>query len=340
MVLERNQIKFQPGNCLNLKKPFPRECRKCIESCPHSAINDKKEIAHDKCTECGVCMAVCPSDGFVDRDMDNLGKYLLGDKEIILNCPLAEPLGYEISCLGMLDKDVWLTLLLRAESKDVKILTGDCSQCHDRKACSVSVNFLKELLEVHPNQTNLKIEMNPANEILSDENNSNSKNKNSIINIREKGKGALQRILLQADEGPYHMPKSRQWFTQALGLHSNKNIPIKALRVSEKCTSCGVCSKICPQNALEQEQKEQNIKLKYEPKKCVQCARCVDICGPGAIKLEYVSLNNKLFNGKILINESVARFCTKCGKQIFHINEPQLCMPCASKDPSLKGVLY
>ncbi len=350
MVLNNNQILFHSGNCLNLKKPYPRECRLCIQFCPHDAINEKKEINKEKCTECGVCMNVCPSDGFVDKDMDNLGQYLFESEKIILNCPIAQAEGYEIACLGMLDRDAWTTIMLLADSKEVKILTGDCGNCDDRQACAVSVASLKELLQAWPNHPQIKIEIAPAtieSEIQAATSQNDKKDaKNSLIQAREllslrQGKAKIKSLLpgIEAEE-TYHTPKTRQWFAEALKNNPEKKIPYKAIKADEKCTSCGVCAKICPQGALEQVQKDGKIRLIYEPAKCVQCDRCVDICGPKALRFEYVDFSHRFLTGKILLIETVARFCTKCGKQIFHNIEPQLCMPCAAKDPNLKGILY
>lgn len=350
MALLNKQILFHPGNCLNLKKPYPRECRQCLIFCPHEAVSENKDIIRDKCTECGVCMAVCPSDGLVDRDMDKLGKYLFESQEIILNCPLAEPHGYEIACLGMLDRDAWTTLMLLADSREVKILTGDCGNCDDRTACAVSVATLKELLQARKESPALKIEVLPAqnpdnNEKIETKENEikgiEKKRDGTAISWREQGKEKLKTWLpgIEAEE-TYNIPKTRQWFAKALEKNPDKKIPYKAVKVNENCTACGVCAKICPQDALQQIQKDGKIRLIYEPMKCVQCSRCVDICGPKALRFEYVDFSHKYLTGKILINETVPRHCTKCGKLIFHSIEPQLCMACASKNPELKGVLY
>jgi Fe-S-cluster-containing hydrogenase component 2 len=347
MIFNKKQILFHPGNCLNLKKPYARECRQCLLFCPHEAINEKKDILRDKCTECGVCMAVCPSDGLVDRDMNRLGKYLFGDGKITLNCPLAEPLGYEIACLGMLDRDAWTTLILLADSREVEILTGDCGSCDDRPACVVSVAFLKELLQAQSESPQFKIKVFPAqgdsNKEGGKENNldSNKKKVEPRLSLRQQGKDKIKDLFpaIEAEE-TYNIPKTRQWFAQALSLNPEKKIPYKAIKANEKCTSCGVCAKICPQDALQQVQRDGKIRLIYEPLKCVQCSRCVDICGPGALKFEYVDFSHKFLTGKILLIETFAKYCAKCGKQIFHNIEPQLCMACASKDSSLKGILY
>jgi len=60
----------------------------------------------------------------------------------------------------------------------------------------------------------------------------------------------------------------------------------------EKCISCGLCAKICPNKAIEMIEAPSEYKEKYPknyPKidlgKCCFCALCQDICPTGAIKL-------------------------------------------------------
>lgn len=289
-------------------------------------------------------MSVCPSDGIIDRNMDSLGNHLFKGDNIIINCPMAEPLGFEISCLGMLDRDAWFSLLLLGELKEVRIITGDCSKCPDVKACATSINVLKEILEANPKLVNMKIDIFPfSQETANNVNEVDKKAKSeALLNLRTKSREKFRSILtnLGQKNQSYKIPKSREWFAQSLALIPDRKIQYKALLADENCTGCGVCSKICPQQALEQTEKDGKIRLIYEPYNCVQCARCVDICGTKALKLDYVNFSDKLLNGKILINETEARTCSKCGKPIFHKKEPQLCIPCAAKDPELKGVLY
>ena len=139
------QIVYHNGNCLNTKKTFVRPCRLCTDACPHQAISEYRQFDTKRCTECGACMAVCPSDGFADQTLDHLRGYLFSEeKDLVLNCPLAVPRGYEISCLGMLDRDAWLVLLLLAAAKPVTIMTGKCGDCPDCLACEASVQrFVK-----------------------------------------------------------------------------------------------------------------------------------------------------------------------------------------------------
>ena len=363
MILDKCSIIFHAGNCLNVKMPYPKQCRDCLLNCPHDAISEKMEIDNKKCTECGACMSVCPSDGFVDKKIDDLRDYLFNSEEIVLNCPQAKSLGYEISCIGMLDKDAWIVLMLLAEQKKVSILTGDCGKCDDRQACVISVSKIKEIKNEWPDHPKINIQVMPdlddrekvptVNDLGKvvdhckeygkgkGEEDKEFSRREAFLGLRKNGKEKVKSFLpsIVAEE-IYPITKTRQWLSDVLKNSPDKKIPFKALKANDKCTNCGVCAKICPQKALSLVQKDGKIRLIYEALKCVQCNRCVDICGPEALKFDVIPLSYKFFTGKILLRESVPRYCSKCGRQIFHNAEPRLCMACAAKDPSLKGKLY
>ena len=60
----------------------------------------------------------------------------------------------------------------------------------------------------------------------------------------------------------------------------------------EKCISCGLCSRICPNRAIEMVPAPEEYKDKYPKKypkidlgKCCFCGLCQDICAKGSITL-------------------------------------------------------
>lgn len=330
-----NDILFHYGNCLNHKKPFSRKCTLCIQNCPHGAINELREINLEKCTECGICTAICPSDGFVYRDMKSFYRYLFYSQEIILNCPLAEALGYEIPCLGMLDSDAWTTLLIQTNNMEIKILTGDCTNCYDKKAGLASKRILEEINQRWPKHPTIKIEDLPVKG-----NSSESLNVNPLkisdsekrVGLREQGREKLKMLFPAiAAEETYDIPTTRQWLKEALEQDFEKRVPYYGLVAGDDCTGCGICVKICPQNALTQIPKDSTNLLIYEPLKCVQCSRCVETCGPKALRFDYLSFSYKFLTGRILLIESLVTYCKACGKQLFFRNENELCTVCASK---------
>jgi len=351
------QMVYHNGNCLNTKKPFARACKLCIEICPHQAILADRQLNTKLCTECGACMAVCPSDGFVDRTMNQLHDYLFEGNDIVLNCPQAIPRGFEIPCLGILNRDAWMLLILLAEEKSVTIMTGVCAQCEDRKACATSVQAFKQVHVDWPDHAAIHIQVRPDEEDAEPATKESLKpavTRNTLTGWKQKSRDKLEEWLPNlAAEDTYNVPKYRQWLIEALEKTKGGKIPFYALTVADLCTSCGVCAAICPQDALKKQQekntlqsvedpaKEEKIvslRLILEPQKCVQCGRCVEICRPLALSLSLKPMSHRLLTGKILIHEGSPRYCSKCGKRIFDHND--LCLACSTVDPDRRSFFF
>lgn len=354
------QMVYHNGNCLNTKKPYANTCRLCIDVCPYQAISEYRQLDTKKCSECGACMAVCPSDGFVDLMLDKFHEYLNTAEDIRLNCPKAVPLGFEIPCLGMFDRDGWTTLMLWAKKKPVTIATGVCATCEDCSACAASVQAFKQVHSSWPDHAEVHIQVQP-DEGLDDErkmvNTDNPKPTNrgySDKNWRQKSLKKVEEWLpnLTADQ-TYIIPKARQGLMQVLEKYTEEKIPFRALSVSDLCTNCGVCAAICPQGALqkteewdkdpkakesEQEDKILSLRLILEPQKCVHCNRCLEVCRSEALTFKIKMLNYRLLAGKVLIHEGSPLYCKKCGKRIFDHSE--LCLVCSTSDPDARGSFF
>lgn len=300
-------------------------------------------------------MAVCPSDGFVDHSIDKLYNYLLESEEIVLNCPKAIPRGFEIPCLGIFDRDSWMTLMLLAKEKTASIITGVCSECEDRQACASSVETFKKVHADWPEHPTVRIKVQPDQESAVKLEQIPLKGFNTVgqkdseLGWRQKTFKKIEDWLpSMAEDETYQIPKSREWFIEVFKNSTEERIPFHALTVdSDLCTDCGVCAAICPQGALQklekfdpiqdQTKEEQIISLRliFEPQKCVQCHRCVETCRSKALIFNYKPLSHRLLTGRILVHEGRPRYCTRCGKRIF--DKGELCLVCATSDPNGRG---
>jgi len=332
------QIVYNHDNCLNNKKEFVNLCRLCINSCPHQAISVYHELDAKRCTECGICMAVCPSDGFVYRDSDKLYEYIKNSEKIVLNCPQAIPAGHEIPCLGILDRDLWMTLMLYAREKEVTIFTGVCADCPDKKACGMSVQIFKELhntWKAHP-PVWIKVVVDDGNCESAMKEPMSEQTQNEKKGWRDIGREKFEAMLAGNTSGEtYLIPKTRQfleetWKSRRSGIEV---LPIPALNMSESCTNCGECPEICPQGALTKKENKEQLTLIYEPVKCVRCQRCISICRSKALSMESKLLSYRLLVGKVLLHQGKRRFCSRCDKEVFDNLEPPLCIACATNDP-------
>ncbi len=335
------QIVYNHDNYLNTKKAFVNLCRLCIDSCPHQAISVYRELDAKRCTECGICMAVCPSDGFVYRNSDKLYEYLQHSEKLVLNCPQAIPAGHEIPCLGIFDRDLWMTLMLYAQEKELTIFTGVCADCPDKEACGKSVQIFKEVHNTWKDHPPVWIK------VASDDGNSESAIRETVSvqtqNVkkgwRDIGRDKFEAMLpgIISSE-TYHIPKSRQFLGETWKSRKSRKsgieiLPIPALNVGESCINCGECPEICPQGALTKKENKEQLTLIYEPIKCVHCQRCVNICRSKALSLESKSLSYRLLAGKVLLHQGKRQFCSRCGKQVFDNLQPPLCIACVTSDP-------
>ena len=75
------------------------------------------------------------------------------------------------------------------------------------------------------------------------------------------------------------------------------------IKYSEKCSGCGACRMICPQEAIELIKDEWEFEYpKIDVKKCIGCGTCVSMCPVEAISFDE--------NGRAKINKDI---CIKCG---------------------------
>ena len=64
----------------------------------------------------------------------------------------------------------------------------------------------------------------------------------------------------------------------------------------QKCNLCGICSDICPEKAIIQNDK----KLIFDYKKCIRCYCCSEMCPYAGISLKYSWLGDLIFNRKTI----------------------------------------
>lgn len=298
------QMVHHHHNCLNAKKPYVRLCRLCIDSCPHQAISIYRELDSRRCTECGICTALCPSEGFVYYGAPELCEFIRTAEKIVLNCPQAMAAGREIPCLGLLGRDWWLILLMAAREKEVTIVTGVCAACPDKKACAMSVRIFKEIHNSWPDHPALRIKIAPDGQGGEPGGETTVQNRRGEKGWRDIGRKKLEDMLpgLTSDQ-TYPVPKTRLFLKEVWQARTSalEALPIPVLKINERCADCGECSEVCPQGALTTREAKGRSALIYEPLKCVGCQRCLNICRSQALSMECKSLSYRLFTGKILL---------------------------------------
>lgn len=117
-------------------------CTRCIDVCPVDAIviNGASVRIDDKCSRCGLCSAVCPTEAFQVRKnapmalYDKVARAAAAHEQCYLTCVRAIdriPFANEVvlPCVGVLSREVWFDLLCDFPNLSVYLPLGLCDDC-------------------------------------------------------------------------------------------------------------------------------------------------------------------------------------------------------------------
>ena len=114
------------------------------------------------------------------------------------------------------------------------------------------------------------------------------------------------------------------------------------LAVSEACTACGVCARICPTRALRLDNPAPDqFALRLVARACIGCEACVHVCAPAAITVDHAPAAAQVF-GEVAVQTlrsgALAR-CERCGAPMAVRPGQTLCEICAERQRNPFGSL-
>ena len=144
--LQLQNLKIHRAHCV-VSRNRNASCRKCVDSCPSSAISFEEtglSIDGAECIGCGVCSTVCTAGVFEKQNPDDaslfkqasLASNSLGGHVVFACSPLVHEveelvdfnLFTEVHCLGELDESL-LAMLAAQGAKHITLVKGKCSEC-------------------------------------------------------------------------------------------------------------------------------------------------------------------------------------------------------------------
>ena len=106
-----------------------------------------------------------------------------------------------------------------------------------------------------------------------------------------------------------------QLLTAVITLHettpsNRQSVGFPVLNQASRCSLCGFCVQVCPEQALNISENNETTRLYLLPNQCVQCRKCENICGQNALSLEKTELSGEPF----LLRQSKRAHCHNCGQ--------------------------
>lgn len=339
---------FSAQHCIN-KKQTKHRCRTCAQLCPAGAIPEnpaRGKINWEACTNCGLCVAQCPSRCF---SPDLMAQKVYSDpiKSEAVGIVCAEAgKRRNVRKVECVCGTPWEWLAALALQTRVIIYTGACENCkktgqkeHMAEKLKRVEEFLgsrlyrervettDDLQSFHPDVVGPRLDRREFFGMLTHGlKQSAAYGVSSVIPFPDEdaAKNALvyRKYLAGAVKSGYVEAKEKNEappsYRVLLPVH-NKN-----------CFACGICERICPHHALStQEEKDGTRVIDVTPADCTGCGLCTLLCPYGGIDgLELTEVQHMDRQPLVQVR---SESCARCGTAIRPETKDSLCPACAAR---------
>lgn len=364
LAKDRSPVKVTPIRCVR-RLHKETECDICEQVCPAEAITvtDQVRVDGNRCIRCGLCLNRCPVGVF--EGSDGVDKLLgcvdqIAEREQMeLACshhpaPASGPGSTDsalvaLGCLSALGPSVYVSLL----ALGVDRLSVRLDACAD---CPVGAALHPRIVEA-VQQAQAVMSARGEDDRLSLVSDAPAEQEPRPVyyasNPPLSRRGFLQFFTPQnrataADilppyapqiDGDRSAPRERRRLLGALRLlgeaPADQHLPAGEryadMIVDEKCTACGVCARICPNEALLFEPGDGEFWLGFVAANCTNCDLCTRYCDPDALHLNGTPTVSRLTNRPILLRHDTLYKCQKCSAPYSGDENGGFCPICAFK---------
>lgn len=347
-------LNFDLSSCVRASSKLS-ECTKCVEICPVETIEIADNIptfTPSACVDCGGCVGICPTEAFALNDFSTVDFFfsILEEEEKLISCKKNTP------CLSVLSVEHLLSLALGSD-EPIKL---DLSHCHN---CEIKDPLFAQI-EKNIEETNFILSSFSPKELITDgvryeeevvtQEEEVSSRRSFLGNVSLKGaakqKAAFDEAIVSDEQKFFEidnsviagikdkkLPNKRKiLFTTLKRTEKPKNYEILPEEevsfvsqkfVTESCTNCQICYRICPTGALSSDGKFSLIN--FDAMLCLKCRLCHDVCEPDAIELQSGFEIKEFFEPtqRTLATFNIKR-CNECGSYFTYTGGEQICPRC------------
>jgi len=338
-------IKVNSTRCSRVRHKSS-DCTLCYMYCETNSIeiparpSEPIKFNRDTCTDCGICVNLCPTDCFKfinNAHAEMMLNFIKGiDNQGILTIDCAESSVTNsdtiIRCIGLLSCTDILTLYLSGAST-ITIKHSACIDCvikHGRKIIAGSITDLRMLSDIfsylqpltvleEDNIITIKFpkQFDILKPVIKEKPNPTVNRRGLFSFYKDMTIESVRDTagLLIPDEQPLRLKTTFDQYLPATRIKFLDNIMrlgdiltdvaptgkyINMVNIYSSCVFCGLCAKFCPTGALTIN--EDKNKIHFNPSKCVTCNLCKVACYHN--QLDYKpQLELKYFFNDILIAE-------------------------------------
>jgi ferredoxin len=362
-AMDRSSVVLHAESCLHSVDKYST-CQTCDSICPAGAIQAGKppHLETEKCQGCLACLALCPTGAFqADDTIPNLlncaARLETESLELLCVQNSMPEKGLKASsaairlkgCLAGIGSGGYFALLALG-LEEVIVRDDACSQCawgELKTQIEAQIASTQRLLAAWERADALRASGSLEGQALFERTVWEASNpplsRRDLFRLASRqGQMAAARVL-SADHPNTGKHASRQRLRiltaiahfpkppESCRTLSLEGLGFAVLTISEDCTACSVCARLCPTGALLfTNQDDLHYQLDFDPRTCIGCGACMVVCGPQAIDMQTAPKFEQVFGSQepvSLIAGDLAH-CERC--QTMYAAHPgsRLCPPC------------
>lgn len=369
MTAERPAVTVNAERCVR-SKDRNADCDLCVQRCPTDAISLENGVSVDPetCIHCGLCLHTCPVGVFDGNDgvykLLYAAEQLVEKEHVEVACghhptveqgdPKADAVLRTQGCLTSFGPSAYLGLLAM-DVERVTVRLDACADCPAHELCGAvkeNVQQAQDMLAAHDEANRLQtVEETPRRKRkrpVYDTNNPNLSRRGLFRMLSMQEQTTASDIAprhakqIAGDAGP---PRERRRIRNALHhLFGSDDVTLPSgqgfvdFDVTDDCTACGLCAKICPNDAMRFESDDGTFHIHFDAAQCTDCGLCTSLCTPDALRRnEFVSWLDVAREGAKEIKSGELHECRKCHVSYSGDYNDGLCPVCSFRRQSPFG---
>jgi ferredoxin len=298
--------------------PNHLECQRCVETCPAQALffveenersaKGQRLVVSDACHGCGACLPSCPTEALLSSELQRLDQALATQqqgKPLTIAChrvESAKPTTESLHCLRIIGVDQLLNWMTQTPGQSITLcVADDCAHCQAAPTKQANTDTWWE-------------QMQGLDVLQLAETHRPYRAAQGAVMSRRRFMGASrpqQPVYTQDDAGVRARRLQRYAAAVQSGFSGDFSADLKQLpRIQldqQRCDASGVCSKICPTDALKLT--DQGV-LSFTSLDCISCGFCISHCPEQAL----VMTDSSDF-GTWVLRENPVVACFDCGRE-------------------------
>ena len=325
--------------CLNMiqtKQP----CTVCKEICPNQVFHGE-DPNWDVCDGCGVCVAHCPTrclrpSSLLSERILELCRRVTGD--VTFSCSEQENTAdLKAPCLSALP---WELIALFALDGTVTLAMNGCEACPKRGLlCHFEQTLASIRLFLGDERFQASVVRCSDSTVLQEENERTYSRRDAFRLAFTKSKAAATGLLPENKELSPDGMLCRHLLAHRLRqfepVKSDLSLPVPEF--TETCTACGLCTKVCPAQALhrmvdETEDGRKNWYMALIPWRCTACGLCSVSCPTESLAEPHWKIHANVLAPVLHPVDAVP--CPRCGEPMPPEQATELCPRCQAEASS------